>query len=231
LSQAESSSLKLTSINAQDEIPTFRWRNNPEIFKWCRQREPISEREHLAWFESQAKDPNTKMYGIVVGELVGVCGLTSIDWINRRAEFSLYVGPEHQGKGYGERALRKLLGVAFNVHNLHLVWGESFEGNPAAKMFERVGFKLEGIRNEFYFRDGKYIDAHLWGITSDEFRNMASTSKRGVKPCIVGNPPGPAPNEYFTEHLYKFHGQELAETTLKAQAVRKAERKARRQSK
>lgn len=106
------------------------------------------------------------MYAIddIDHRLVGVCGLTSIDWINRRAEFSLYIGPEHHGCGLGEAALRALVRHGFERLNLHSIWGEAFDTNPAMKMFERVGFKHEGVRKHFYFRSGRYVDAHLFSI-------------------------------------------------------------------
>ena len=158
---------------AEGDLPMLRaWRNDPSIFKWCRQAEPISEKHHRAWFESLHGDESRKMYAIYrtkSSQLLGVCGLTSIDWVNRRAEFSLYIGPEHQGNRYGEIALRRLLRIAFGIFNLHTVWGESFEGNPAAVMFKKVGFQFEGTRRRFYFREGQYVDAHLWSILRDEF--------------------------------------------------------------
>lgn len=163
----KSSRISLGPIS-ETMLPTLReWRNTYSIFKWCRQFEPISEVAHKTWFNTLETDQTKKMYAVhnEAFELIGVCGLTSIDYINSRAEFSLYIGPEFQGKGYGEAALSELLALAFNVLNLNSVWGESFDENPAMEMFERVGFKKDGVRPQFYFREGKYVDAHLFSIT------------------------------------------------------------------
>ena len=100
---------------------------------------------------------------------VGVCGLTDIDWINRRAEFSLYVAPEQHRKGLGHRALNLLFAEGFGTLNLNLIWGETFKGNPAAIMFLKAGMKKEGTRREFYYRNGIYTDAILYSIRRDEF--------------------------------------------------------------
>jgi ribosomal-protein-serine acetyltransferase len=102
---------------------------------------------------------------------VGVCGLTDIDLVNRRAEFSLYIGPEYHGCGYGEASLRALIKKGFNSYGLKSIWGESFTGNMAMKMFYKVGFKHDGVRRSFYFRDGKFIDAHLFSILRDEWKD------------------------------------------------------------
>jgi RimJ/RimL family protein N-acetyltransferase len=167
---SRSRKLSLNKLNREEMWQLFRWRNDPCIYKWCRQCEPLSRSDHERWFDWQSKDAHTRMYGAFEeGQLIGVCGLTSIDWINRRAEFSLYIGPEHQKRGLGQKALQVLVGHGFNVLNLNCIWGEAFDGNPAIEMFSRVGFKEEGRRRAFYFREGRYLDAMLFSILKDEY--------------------------------------------------------------
>jgi len=171
--------IRLRGLIADDLGYMFEWRNDPRINHWTRQNDVISSASHKAWFERQAHDPKIKMYAIDSGcvgkhwqaPILGVCGLTDIDLINRRAEFSLYIGPEYHGNGYGEAALRLLLEKGFKTYGLNSIWGETFDGNPAAKMVEKIGFKKEGTRRAFYFRDGKFIDAHLYSILNSEFQS------------------------------------------------------------
>lgn len=160
----------LGAIDAE-HVPVIRkWRNTYDIWKWCRQHDLITEAAHLRWFERQEADPSIRMYMIHAnGQAVGVCGLTDIDLHNRRAEFSLYIAPDHQGAGYGKRALQTLLTHAFKTLNLNTVFGETFDGNPAGGMFESIGFKKEGTRRAFYFREGAYVDAHLYSICAHEW--------------------------------------------------------------
>ena len=117
------------------------------------------------------------MYAVTVnGLLVGAAGLTSLDFANRRAEFSLYVAPELQGKGVGRRALHCLLMHGFENLGLNVIWGETFDGNPAARMFESMGFVKEGTRRSFYWKDGKWTDAHLYAMKADEWKLRTSSS-------------------------------------------------------
>lgn len=163
--------VSLEIIKASDFSKLLVWRNNPRIFKWCRQNDLIDEAQHSKWFDSHADDKSIKMYAIHdEAQTVGVCGLTSIDLVNQRAEFSLYIAPEHHGRGLGERGLKLLLWHGFNAYPLNIIWGESFDGNRAIDTFKRVGFKQEGVRRDFYFRDGKFIDAHLFSIKRDEVK-------------------------------------------------------------
>lgn len=162
----------------REHLPLLRaWRNDYRIWKYCRQNGVVSEPDQERWYEAQGRDPSTRMFTIRVpkggegGEtVVGVCGLTSIDLYNHRAEFSLYVGPEHWGNGYGKRALQTLLTHAFKTLGLNSVWGETFDGNPAAKIFEEVGMKHDGLRRAFYFREGKHLDAHIYSVRTDEWK-------------------------------------------------------------
>lgn len=154
------------------DVPNLReWRNNPDIYKWCRQFEPLNSWDHEKWFESLEHRPDVKMYSIRDGQdNVGACGLTSLDMVNRHAEFSLYIAPALQKKGYGSAALKTLCAHGFLALGLVHIFGETFDGNPAAKMFESVGFSLEGTRRGFYYRQGEYIDAHLYSVLAGEFR-------------------------------------------------------------
>lgn len=160
----------LREINSRDLEVLRSWRNQYEVSRWCRQYSLISDRDQSRWFEWQNDSLSTQMF-IIQSENapVGVCGLTSIDLVNRRAEFSCYIAPGMRGNGYASGALKTLYSFGFLRLGLNVIWGESFDGNPATKIFERLGMIYEGTRKEFYFREGKFIDAHLYSINKLRF--------------------------------------------------------------
>lgn len=176
--------VELAALDSTDMGLCRRWRNDYVIWKWCRQTGPISDAEQVRWFNKQSEDPTVRMFKVLAtvdgkSAPVGVAGLTSIDFMNSRAEFSLYIAPEAQRKGLGRLALALLLDHGFDNLGLNLIWGESFEGNPAIDLFISLGFMREGVRRQFYFRDGKRIGAHLFSITSGEWREHRSTLSSG----------------------------------------------------
>ena len=144
-------------------------RNQTQVMMWCRQLKPITLREHRAHLEECAKGNKRMFFNVMENidfpEPVGMTGLTDIDYIHRRAEFSLWIHPKYHRFGYGKKALRLLLMFGFMDLNLNRIWGETFEGNPAAGMFESLGFQKEGTRKEFYYKNGVYLDAHLYSIS------------------------------------------------------------------
>ena len=170
--------MKWMDIVLSNTIPekSLQWRNDYSIWKWCRQYTLIDQLSHEKWLQKISNDPSIKMFGIRVQtekeslfKEVGVCGLTSINLINRNAEFSLYVAPEYQGQGIGKHALCCLLSHGFDFFGLQRIWGESYQGNPAMKMFLSLGMKEEGVLRNSYFREGHYIDSHIVSILRDEY--------------------------------------------------------------
>ena len=163
--------VKLDTIDKTNSDLLRHWRNDPAIYKFCRQYDLITEAQHEGWLEWQATSKDARMYLIraAQGSAVGVCGLTDIDLINRRAEFSLYIEPSNQRSGHAQAALSTLLDHGFKSFGLNCIFGETFAGNVAAKMFEGLGFTLEGARRDFYFREGRFIDAHLYSILACEW--------------------------------------------------------------
>jgi len=164
--------IELDRINRSNLEDIREIRNSYEIRKWARQKDLIHEEEQELWYKRQMEDPTIQMYTIKdmsEDRLVGVCGLTDIDTHNRRAEFSIYVRPALQKRGFGGLALNELFAHAFYSLNLNSVWGETFDGNPAIHLFQALGMKHDGTRREFYFHEGKMIDCHLYSMTFAEY--------------------------------------------------------------
>ncbi len=142
----------------------------------------ISDVEQEEWFRKQAVDPTIAMYKIIQtvisgpdkgsSSAIGVCGFTSIDRWHRRAEFSFYIAAPFHGRGFGQLGMELLLIHGFTNHGFHQIWGEVFQGNPALPLFLDLGFETNGIRPDFYWKDGKFIDATMISITGEKWRNL-----------------------------------------------------------
>lgn len=170
----------LDVLPEQSLMDAMEWRNDPSIWRWTRQNDLISENDHLAWFTAQENDPSIKMYSIWLDrEWIGVCGLTSINWQNRNAEFSLYLAPPFRGKSLSKPSLATLFFHGFKNLGLKSIWGETFENNPARKIFRDIGMSEDGRRRQFYWKDGHFWDAILYSVLSDEFLD-----KHGDKSCF-----------------------------------------------
>lgn len=168
----------LAPIDSTDLEMLRGWRNDPAIWWWCRQFDLISDAEQRLWYEALQKDKSQRLWKIIhAGSAVGVGGLTSIDPINQKAEFSLYISPHWQNQGLARDALSQILTHGYNFLNLNMIWGECFAGNKAFELFKDMGFAIEGIRRDFYFRDGRFINAMLLSMSRGEWREKKTWKK------------------------------------------------------
>lgn len=150
------------------------WRNKPEIRDWCRENDLIQTFQHEKWLES-LRSGRDRMYLICAGidhrAMIGVCGLTSINWHHRTAEWSMYLDTDYWGKRLAEPVLRTLLRHGFDSLNLECVWGEIFATNSAClKLAEKIGFKQDGVLRSRYYKQGKRLDAVAVSILKEEFK-------------------------------------------------------------
>ena len=150
------------------------WRNQSYVRKSCREYLLLNMENQVQWFKSlHKKPPNNIMFGIEnkKGELIGVCGLTWIDWKNRNAEVSIYIGEKDwQGKGVANESIDLLLQYGFNTLNMHKIYAMIFAFNEASiTLFEKSGFILEGSQRESHYIDGKYWNVLLYGILKEEY--------------------------------------------------------------
>ena len=157
--------VQLRTIKENELEQMLKWRNNPKIWRWCRQSDLIPYADHIRWHKTNTE----KMYGIHDGlKFLGVAGLTSVDEVARRAEFSCYIGPGYHRQGYCRRALKTLFKHGFENLNLNLIWGETISGNPALELFKSLGMQVEGVRRDFYYKAGSYQNCTLISIKRSE---------------------------------------------------------------
>jgi RimJ/RimL family protein N-acetyltransferase len=175
-----SEGVQLAPILPKHAEQLFAYRNDEAVWRWCRQNTLLEWNNHLRWINSLGSDASIKMFAIEFAEpdreteLLGVCGFTDISWVNQRAEFSLYVAPKHRRRCIGSDSLKRLFFHGFDDLNLNTIWGETFDGNPALGIFLGLGMVKEGTRKEFYFRNGRFIDAHLVSIGRKKWHSLHS---------------------------------------------------------
>ncbi len=182
--------VSLGSMDYRDIELARSTRNQYDVYQYCRQQDLISESQQRDWFCRQGNDPSVQMYRISIGDdhnFAGVCGLTNIDRIHRRAEFSLYLTLHSQGLGFGQAALMTLLSHGFSTFGLQCIWGECFEGNLASNLFKKIGMVFEGTRRDFYWKGGKFIDAHLYSMLFSEWENNAQFDNHRQQLCSMSD--------------------------------------------
>ena len=161
----------------RDYLPHYvEWLNDWEVRKFLAATlpQPITLQDEEDWFNRQRGDKDSLIFAILTsgeGRLIGNCGLHQIDWTNRHAIFGIFIGDKNYwGKGYGTDATRALLRYAFKEAGLRRIELQVFDFNPRAiRVYEKVGFQMEGTRKQALFREGTWHDEHIMAILREEW--------------------------------------------------------------
>ncbi|PKL70345.1 MAG: N-acetyltransferase [Methanomicrobiales archaeon HGW-Methanomicrobiales-1] len=169
----------LRAIEKEDIHQMLEWRNLPQLRRYFREYRELSYINQENWFENIIQnDRNTIMFAIVDLNndiLIGACGLCYINWIQRNADFSLYIGAGniYIDEKFASDAGSILIKYGFDELNLHRIYAEVFEfDTPKQKLMAILGFKLEGTLRETHWSEGKWNDSLMYGtLKSDKNHN------------------------------------------------------------
>lgn len=157
------------------------WRNMSSYRKYFREYRELNLDDQLNWYEKFVmNDKGTLMFAIVElssNELIGACGLCYINWVQRNADLSLYIGKDdiyvdEAKEGLAWESMQVLFQYAFEELNLHRIWTEIYTiDKKKRELFERFGMKLDGVLRGTYFYKGKFINSYIYSILQNEFLN------------------------------------------------------------
>jgi ribosomal-protein-alanine N-acetyltransferase len=105
-------------------------------------------------------------------KLVGSAKLTNLDPIRKTVEWGYGVNPEFWGNNYILSIQLALLNYVFNKLNLNRLHGNThIKNKKVIKGIEKLGFKNEGIKSDYYFhqKEKKFIDAYSYSLLKRDF--------------------------------------------------------------
>ena len=165
--------VKLRALEESDLPKLKEYRNNFKTRKHTREFRLLGMINQKNWFKSLFLEnpPKNIMFGILNNKnsMIGVCGLTYIDWKNRNAEISIILDDSKQKF---EKEAIEVIGIildyGFDELGLHRIWAEIFEIAPdRIRLFEKVNFINEGRLKEKLWRDRKWYDSFIFAKLSD----------------------------------------------------------------
>ena len=164
----------LRAIEDSDLEKLLSWRNNPEYRRYFREYRELGMENQKKWFETKVlNDEHTRMFSIIDikdGTLIGACGLCYIDWVNRCADFSIYIGKDdiYIDDQYAVDAGDVMIKYAFNELNLHRLWSEIYSIDEKKKlMFQHLGFVHEATHASTHWTDGKWVDSWYYRLINE----------------------------------------------------------------
>jgi ribosomal-protein-alanine N-acetyltransferase len=147
--------------------------NDPAVWRTTGSRNPYTEQQEQEWYEAHISADNGHIHFTVAddGDPVGTVSVHGVDDVDGGAEIGIWIGSEYWGNGYGTEAARLATDYAFRDHRRHRVVARVFEDNDAsARIWEKLGFDLEGTHRDEVYIDGRYRDVRYYAVLEDEWR-------------------------------------------------------------
>lgn len=163
----------------REHLPLFtRWLDDPEVRVGILTSLPMSLASEEQWFEKMIKRPSREQTLTIELEEkdqwipIGNCGFHNFDDAARSAGLGIMIGEkDYREKGYGTEAVKLLLKVGFEIHNLNRIALEVFSNNPRAiHVYEKVGFIHEARQRQAMYKNGKYIDNLVMSVLREEWK-------------------------------------------------------------
>ena len=158
-----------------------KWRNLQ--IKVLRQFKLLTDYDQEKWFENLSEDEHQLIFGIITFDekrekevLIGYCGITNIDFKNRRGEISFLVDPDRvkDEKLYREdflSVLYMLCKCGFEELNLNKLFTETFSFRKNhLRILEEFGFKSDGTLRSHHFTCGQYYDSIIHSLLFSEWK-------------------------------------------------------------
>nr|WP_312576636.1 GNAT family protein [Sedimentibacter sp.] len=174
----QSKNLYFSNIEKEDMKYLYQWFSDTEFLKYYDYIPPIpqSEEEVNSTFNDYKIKSESVVFAIRLlsdGKIIGIAGFDDIVKSNEVATIFIGIGNKNlRGKGYGNESLKILLDYGFNDMGLYRIQLNVLEFNTSAiKLYERAGFKKEGVYREFVLRNNIRYNMFLYGLLKNEYND------------------------------------------------------------
>lgn len=171
----------LRAIEKEDLTQDYAsWFNSEEVCRFnSHHRFPYRMDELLSYYESVIKSHDNLVLAIIdikTEKHIGNISLLNIDTINRSAEFAIIIGDiGFWGKGVGKEAGKLIMDHGFFALGMNRIYcGTSADNTGMQKLADFLQFKKEGVQKEAIFKDGKFRDIFIYGVTQKKYKKVIS---------------------------------------------------------
>lgn len=151
------------------------WETRPEVTEFFTMNEERSYEDLVTEYVRYNMDPTKAQFTITLkpeDKPIGKIYLSRINTTDDSLDITrIYIADiDNRNKGYGEEALRLILEYAFINLHMERVTIDHFERNkPAAYLYEKIGFRNEGLMRNAGKKNGKYVNLQLKSMLRAEY--------------------------------------------------------------
>jgi len=130
---------------------------------------PASPEDPARIFWKRGDDPANTLVAEVDGAVAGYVKLRQATELESSRHVlrvaGLAVDPAHQGEGIGHELMKAAIDGAKARGARRLTLRVLGPNKRAQKLYESLGFEVEGVQREEFFLDGRYVDDVLMALT------------------------------------------------------------------
>jgi RimJ/RimL family protein N-acetyltransferase len=134
----------------------------------------VTEEQTLKYINNMQE--NNKRYDYLIfdkksNNFIGEVVLNEIDYENRKANMRILIfNKKDYNKGFGNQAIKFILKHGFEALKLHRIELDVYDFNERAKyLYEKTGFKIEGVSRDCKFYNGKFCSSINMSILENEY--------------------------------------------------------------
>ncbi len=136
-------------------------------------------RKFLEQVSANRAEAKTAAYSLRVrGALAGIIGLHDIDEANGTAQIGYWLAADYEGQGWMTRAVRALLGMAFDGLGLERIEIRCAAGNLRSQAIPlRLGFTYEGTLRSAQRLPGGRVDIRVYSLLREEWSRLRAARR------------------------------------------------------
>ena len=141
----------------------LQWLNDKEVTRYLEIFEPYSKEQLKDYLEMVDKNERLLFWAIHSKETdlhIGNIKIDPINYYHRYGEYGIMMGDKGQwGKGYAAEASMAIIDYCFKEMNLRKInLGVVEDNEGAVKLYQKLGFKTEGVYRKHGLYDGRYCN-------------------------------------------------------------------------
>jgi putative acetyltransferase len=103
-------------------------------------------------------------------KMIGYFRVSNYSKVNSNLYIGADIHPNYKGKGYGYSSYKEFIPTLFKKYNLNKISLEVLSTNKVAiALYQKLGFKLDGIKRQEVLKNNNYIDSIIMSILKKEY--------------------------------------------------------------
>ncbi|WP_255434076.1 GNAT family N-acetyltransferase [Carboxylicivirga sp. M1479] len=163
--------LVLRALEPDDIHLLYQWENNMEIWEVSNTLTPFSKHQLTKYIEQAQLDIfQTKQLRLIIElenskQVIGMIDLFDFDPFHQRGGVGIIINAVYRQRGFAYEALMLFKDYCFNNLALHQLYANiSVDNTASLALFEKVGFKLIGIKKDWRKTKNGYADECMYQL-------------------------------------------------------------------